>query len=111
MRLLGYAENSILHVNQFKDTINGRLCCAKTVPDSTKVCLIKVQNQNFLGEHIPGSPGLPHALHTDTYLPPSPAPNTPYNLLPPNSLGKKLNETLPPVNLGCYSFKFSNLGV
>ena len=35
-------------------------------------------------------PSLPHALHTDTYLP----PNNPYNLiLPPPPPGKKLKET------------------
>ena len=30
--------------------------CAKTVPDSTKLRLIKVQNQNFLGDHAPRPP-------------------------------------------------------
>ena len=41
-------------------------------------------------------PSLPHALHTNMYLP----PNYPYNLILPPPLGKKLKETLASKNLG-----------
>ena len=60
--------------------------CAKTVPDLTKLHLIKGPKskfQNFPREHAPDPPNLPHALHTNTYL-----PHTPYNLILP-LLGQK----------------------
>ena len=44
----------------------GNYVCVKKGPDSTKLCLIKGPNQNFPGEHAPGSP-----------------PNNPYNLILP----------------------------
>ena len=42
--------------------------CVKAVPDSTKLRLVKVKN--FQGSMHPDPHSLPHALHTDTYLPP-----------------------------------------
>ena len=57
-------------------------------------CEIKGQKTKFPQGSMPlDPPSLPHALHTDTYLP----PNYPYNLIllpPPSPLGKKLKETL-----------------
>ena len=54
--------------------------------------LLHLIKGNFLGEHAPRPPSLPHALHTDMYFPP---PNNPYNIiLPPHSLGQKVKETL-----------------
>ena len=41
--------------------------CAKTVPDSTKLCLIK-RPKFPQGSMPPDPPSLPHALHTDTYI-------------------------------------------
>ena len=50
---------------------NGKLCiCAKTVPDSTKLHLIK---SKFPGEACPQTshpPSLPYTVRTDVYLPP-----------------------------------------
>ena len=98
---LGYAENSILHVNQncksFNDTINGELCLCENSPRfhliaSNKRSKIKISP----GEHAPGPP---HALHTNTYLP----PNKPYNLiLPP--LGQKA-ERNPAYIFSCPCFQ------
>ena len=94
---LGYVENFILHVNQlFNDTIN---VCAKTVPDSTKLRLIKGPKSKFpRGSKPPNPPSLPHActqicacppiIHTISFCPPSP-------------MGKKLKETLTWITLGC----------
>ena len=43
----------------------------KKVPDSTKLHLLKDQKTKFRwGCMPPDPPSLPHALHTDTYLPP-----------------------------------------
>ena len=45
--------------------------CAKKVPDSTKLRLLKGQKTKLpRGSMPPDPPSLPHALHTDTYLPP-----------------------------------------
>ena len=45
--------------------------CAKTVPDSTKLHLMKDPKSKFpRGSMPPDPPSLPHALHIDTYLPP-----------------------------------------
>ena len=68
----------------------------KTVPDSTKLRLIKVPKSNFLEEHALEPPSFLHALHTDTYLPPP--PNNPYNLIfSPHPLRQKAG------SYSCYS--------
>ena len=42
----------------------------RTVPGSTKLCLMKVQKSKFSrGACTKTPPSVPHALHTDTYLP------------------------------------------
>ena len=65
--------------------------CAKTVPDSTKLCLIKGPKSKFPWGSMPPDPSsLPHALHTNMCLPP-PIIHT-ISFWPP--LSKKLKETL-----------------
>ena len=59
----GYAENSILHVNHFNDTINGKLCLCENSPRFHQVVGPKSKFPG--GGHVPR-----HALHKDTYLPP-----------------------------------------
>ena len=72
--------------------------CAKTVPDSTKLHVIKGPKSKISWESMPPNPPtLPHPLHTDTYLP----PNNLYNLICPLSLGKKLKNTLVYNTLVC----------
>ena len=66
--------------------VNYAYKCKKSV---TKLHLIKGQKTKFPGEH---ASSLPHALHTDTYLPP----------LPP--LGKKLNPDY--LHVSVYSRRF-----
>ena len=67
--------------------------CAKTVPDSTKLQWSKIKISQ--GNMPPDPPCLPHALHTDTYLP----PNNPYNFILPHPLSK---ETLIHVHVDLY---------
>ena len=66
--------------------------CAKKVQDSTKLRLLKGQKTKFpQGSMPPDFPTLPHALHTDTYLPPPIIHTISFG---PPPLGKKLKETL-----------------
>ena len=68
--------------------------CVKAVPDSTKLRLVKVKN--FQGNMPPDPHSLPHALHTDTYLP----PKNPYNIILPTPLppDKKLKAERNPAD-------------
>jgi len=61
---LGYAGNSISHVNQFNDTITGELCLCKTAPDSTKLCLSKGPKSKFPRGSMPQTPLVRHMLCT-----------------------------------------------
>ena len=67
--------------------------CVKTVPDSTKLHIIKGPKSKFPQGSMP--PDLPHALYMNMCLPPKP-PLPPIihtiSFCPP--LGKKLKETL-----------------
>ena len=87
---LGYAGNSISHVNQFNDTITGELCLCKTAPDSTKLCLSKGPKSKFPRGSMPRTSLVRHMLCTRIC---ACSPNNPYNLilLP---FSKKLKETL-----------------
>ena len=67
---LGYAENSVLHVNQFKS-----LCLCENSPRFHQIVSDKRSKiKTFQGSMPPDRPSLPHVLHTDTYLPPPPPP-------------------------------------
>ena len=71
---LGYAENSI-NSSLHNDTINGKLWLCENSPRvSNKRSKIKISRESM----PPDRPSLPHALHTDTYLPPS---NNSHNLI------------------------------
>ena len=59
--------------------------CAKTVPDSAKLRVLKIKISQ--GSMPPDPPSLLHALHTDMYLPPI------ISFCPP-PLGKMLKEAL-----------------
>ena len=66
--------------------------CAKTVPDSTKLCIIKGPKSKFPRGSMPRTPLVCPCFAHEYVLAP---PNNPYNLiLPPPPLGKKLKETL-----------------
>ena len=68
------------------------MCVCENSPRFYEIVSIKRSEiKTSQGSMPPDPPSLPHALHTDMYLPP---PNNPYNLIPP-SLGNKLKETLP----------------
>ena len=80
---LGYAENSI-NSSLHNDTINGKLWLCENSPRfhqivSNKRSKIKISRESM----PPDRPSLPHALHTDTYLPPPPPPppNNSHNLI------------------------------
>ena len=92
LRILFYMQiNSNLY-KSCNDTINGNLCLCKNSPRFHQIASKKSPKSKFM----PLDPlSLPHALHTDIYLPP-PIIHTISFCLP---LGMKLKETLTSVFL------------
>ena len=80
LRILFY---SIIRALMTKYMVNH--VCAKTVPDSTIIKKSKIKISQ--GSMPPAPPSLPHALHTDMYLPPPPPIIHTISFCPP--LGQK----------------------
>ena len=93
---LGYTENSI-NSSLHNDTINGKLWLCENSPRFHQIVSIKRSKIKISWENMPPDrASLPHALHTDTYLPPPPPPPPPiiHTISSFSPLGKKLKETL-----------------